>query len=78
MPSHWVSSLIVFPVAEPFFPGTDWTGLDWLQDPAWQTSAVGGSSAPNVAKEEDEVAIQMDEMDDRRWSVDVYFQESTR
>ena len=52
--------------------------MDWLQDPVWQTSTVGGSSAPNVAKEEDEVAIQMDEMDDRRWSVDVYFQESTR
>ena len=78
MPSHWIKSLIVFPVPEPFFPGTDWTGMDWLQDPAWQTNTGGGSSAPNVVKEEDEVAIQMDELDDRRWSVDVYFQESTR
>ena len=78
MPSHWVSSLIVFPVSEPFFPGTDWTGLDWLQDPAWQNSAVGGSSAPNVAKQEDDVSIQVEEIDNRRWSVDVYLRESNR
>ena len=76
MPSHCAKSLIVFPVSEPFFPGTDWTGLDWLQNPAWQNSA--GSSAPNVVKLEDDVSIQVEEVENRRWSVDVYLRESTR
>ena len=52
--------------------------MDWLQDPAWQNSAVDGSSAPNVARQEDDLSVQVEELDNRRWTVDVYLRESIR
>ena len=52
--------------------------MDWLQDPAWQNNAVGGFSVPNVVKKEEDVSINVEEIEDRRWSVDVYLRGSNR
>ena len=69
----WQVHLLSFPVSEPFFPGTDWSGLDWLED-----SVADGSSAPTVAGAPDDLAVQVEEADNRRWTVDVYLRESNR
>ena len=52
--------------------------MDWLDDPAWQNSVADGSSAPMVAGIPDDLSVQVEEVDNRRWTVDVYLCESNR
>ena len=52
--------------------------MDWLEDPAWLDSVTEGSSAPTVARIPDDVSVQVEEMDNRRWTVDVYLADSNR
>ena len=52
--------------------------MDWLEDPAWQDSAADGSSAPTVARSQDDLSVQVEELDNRRWTVDVHLCEPDR
>ena len=66
------SDLIVFVYSGPQFSGVDWQGMTWLEDPAWLDGSAAGTSTSPFSRSLEDLPGRVEELDRRRWTVDVH------
>ena len=72
------SNQLFFLLSGPHFSGTDWSGMRWLEDPAWLGNTAAGSSVPAITRSLEDLSVRVEEQDNRRWTVDGHLCEPDR